>query len=524
MFTIRLYNFNKKPNSTAVPAVAGTSYSCTMKTVSSLLSPVIDIADTKQTGAIPLFNYAYIADFDRYYFIDDVSWSQGIWSLSMHTDVLASFRQDIRNSRQYVLRSASMYDEDIPDSLYMTKASSYGKSFSKSEYAGTGSYPNGVRYYRPKNGGTGVTSQYFNGTYTDGEFVVGIVGNNTAGVTYYSFSNSGYKNLISQITTLVPSDATDASASVINSIVDPLQYVTSVRWFPAVINPSGTTVTSLTIGGYPITLSPGGRTLDASDVIAYYCSIDIPTRSDMRPYMKLSPFREISLVFQPFGVIPLDSTKLYNSSSVLVEWIIDYTTGAAVLNVYRGTQSYLNREGLIYSTSTEYGVEIPLSTLKMDWKAGLAISAMQWLGQKAGWSSGPTGEQVLDGLIADGTVTSADLEAAGINVDATVKPKSMYDTVMDFAASALGQLSTTGAIGSFLGYMFEKPRIEAWFNYQVEYDDERFGRPLYQTVRLENLDGYTICQNPMINFTYKHPLEMEQIAIYRMLSAGIYLE
>lgn len=522
MFTIKLYKFNKKPNSTAVPAVAGTSYSCTMKTVSSLLSPVIDIADTKQTGAIPLFNYAYIADFDRYYFIDDVSWSQGIWSLSMHVDVLGSFRQDIRNSRQYVLRSASMYDDNIPDTLYMTKASSYGQSFEMSEYAGTGSYPNGVRYYLPRTGGSGITSSYFNSAYTSGEFVVGIVGNNTAGVTYYSFSNSGYKDLINKITTLVPSSATDVSAALANSIVDPLQYVTSVRWFPDVENPNGTNFTSITIGGYPITLSPGGRTLDASDVIAYYCTVDIPTRSDMRSYMKLAPFRELSLVFQPFGVIPLDSAKLYNSDSVLVEWIIDYTTGSAVLNVYRGTQSYGNREGLIYSTSTEYGVDIPISTLKMDWKAGLAISAMQWLGQKAGWSAGPTGEQVLDGLIAEGAVTQADLNAAGISVDIT--SKSMYDTVMDFSAAALGQLSTTGAIGSFLGYMYNKPRVEAWFNYQVEYDDERFGRPLYQKVLMGNLSGYAICQSPTISFTVKHPLEMEQIAVYRMLSSGIYLE
>lgn len=527
MFEIILYKFNKKPNSTAVPVSAGTSYQCSMKTVSSLLSPVIDVADTKMTGAIPLFNYAYIPDFDRYYFIDDVSWSQGIWSLSIHVDVLGSFRSDIRNSRQYILRSASRYDENIPDTLYMTKASSYGKSFEVSEYEGITSgsgrkYPNGVRFFFPKNNSYGYTSTYFNCSYTDGDFVVGIVGNNTAGVTYYSFDNRAYKELISKITTLVPSSATDVSSALANSIVDPLQYVVSVRWFPQVITSSGTKVTNITIGGYPVDLNYGGYVLDASDVISYHCTVDIPTRSDMRAYMKLSPFRELSLVFQPFGVIPLDSTKLYNSSSILIEWIIDYTTGSAVLNVYRGTQTYENREGLIYSTSTEYGVDVPISTLKLDWKAGLAISAMQWLGQKTGWSSGPTGEQVLDGLIAEGAVTQADLDAAGIKTDITAQ--SMYNTVMDFSAAALGQLSTTGAIGSFLGYMYNKPRVEAWFNYQVEYDDDRFGRPLYQTVLLSNLSGYTVCQSPTITFTVKNPLEMEQIAVLRMLSSGVYLE
>lgn len=493
-----------------------------MKTFSSILSPTIEIADTKGTGEIPLFNYAYIRDYDRYYFIDDISWSEGIWSISMHTDILASFRTDIRSSRQYVLRSASRYDDSISDTLYMTKAVGYSRSMSQSEYAGISGFPNGVNYYLYNNTSiTGSTSNYFNEAYTSGEFVVGIIGNNTSGVTYYAFTNNGYKDFINKITTFEPSTMTDVSGPLGNAIFDPVQYITSVKWYPDVYY-NTTTTTSIKLAGYTITLGVGGHVINPSDVVAYYAYIDVPEPDVNRKYLKLSPFREVNLIFQPFGSIPLDTTKLFNSDSVLVEWLMDFCTGQAILNVYRGEEQYRTADGLIYTTTADYGVDIPISTLKMDWKAGLALSAMQWISSKAGWSSGPTGETVLDGLIADGTVTQADLTAAGITTATT--PKSMYDTVMDFSAAALGQLSTAGAIGSFLGYMYGKPKIEVWFNYQVAYDDSRFGRPLYQTAILSELSGYVICQSPTITFSANHPLEAEQIGILRMLSSGIYLE
>ena len=71
MFTIRMYNFNKKLNSTKKPNVVGTSFSCEMKTSSSILFPVVEIRTSNNNRQIPLYNYAYIQEFQRYYWIDD---------------------------------------------------------------------------------------------------------------------------------------------------------------------------------------------------------------------------------------------------------------------------------------------------------------------------------------------------------------------------------------------------------------------------------------------------------------------
>ena len=61
----------------------------------SALTLEIDIEKTN-----PLkynYNYMYIGEFNRYYFIDDISSVvTGIWTISARVDVLMSFKNDIR--------------------------------------------------------------------------------------------------------------------------------------------------------------------------------------------------------------------------------------------------------------------------------------------------------------------------------------------------------------------------------------------------------------------------------------------
>lgn len=62
----------------------------------SIISPVILIEAADISG----YNYAYIPEFDRYYFIEDItSVRTGLWRLRMTVDVLQSFADDILNLR-----------------------------------------------------------------------------------------------------------------------------------------------------------------------------------------------------------------------------------------------------------------------------------------------------------------------------------------------------------------------------------------------------------------------------------------
>ena len=65
---IYLSTTGKKANSTAVINFTGiTPYSCFLKTPSSVEHPIVIL-----TNLLPNAKYAYIPDFGRYYFVEDI--------------------------------------------------------------------------------------------------------------------------------------------------------------------------------------------------------------------------------------------------------------------------------------------------------------------------------------------------------------------------------------------------------------------------------------------------------------------
>ena len=67
-------------------------------------------------SSLASFNYMYIADFGRYYFIDDiVSINQGIWEVSGHVDVLETYKTAILANKAIVKRQQSKYNLYLDD-------------------------------------------------------------------------------------------------------------------------------------------------------------------------------------------------------------------------------------------------------------------------------------------------------------------------------------------------------------------------------------------------------------------------
>ena len=158
-----MYQFNKKINSTRKPTAAGDSFSCEMKESSSILFPVVEIRTGNSNSIIPLYNYAYISEFNRYYWIDDIVYDMGYWTKSLHCDALASFRKEILNTKQYVIRAYSEQDNTIADSLYLTKAGTSLDEVDWESYQGIAGDANKV--YVNANGVT-TTKSYFNVSFT----------------------------------------------------------------------------------------------------------------------------------------------------------------------------------------------------------------------------------------------------------------------------------------------------------------------------------------------------------------------
>lgn len=85
---------------------------------SSIVDPIILVECDNPITA----NYAYIAEFNRYYYITDiVSVRNGLWRITMHTDVLKTFSEGILGSPCVVGKSSNRFNMYLNDSSYKLK-------------------------------------------------------------------------------------------------------------------------------------------------------------------------------------------------------------------------------------------------------------------------------------------------------------------------------------------------------------------------------------------------------------------
>lgn len=135
---VSFYNFPKRRNSTARPSAPPVELAGTMPGELDINSPVLllDSAPDK-----PGYNYARIAELGRYYFIDDWVYSGGKWRVSLSIDPMATYREAIVNSTQYVLRSSSASNGELTDAMYSTTyMSSYAGVLFNVPWSATGCY------------------------------------------------------------------------------------------------------------------------------------------------------------------------------------------------------------------------------------------------------------------------------------------------------------------------------------------------------------------------------------------------
>ncbi len=86
-------------------------FSGTLKQESSVINPTIVIELENPSS----FNYMYIPEFNRYYYIDDiVSVRNGLWRISGKVDVLNSFKNHIRSCPIIISNT-----EDVESESYM---------------------------------------------------------------------------------------------------------------------------------------------------------------------------------------------------------------------------------------------------------------------------------------------------------------------------------------------------------------------------------------------------------------------
>lgn len=86
---------------------------CVLKESTSILRPVIRI---RTNSDITGYNYMFISEFSRYYFIDDiVSIHNDVWEVSGHVDVLETYATEIKANTAVIKRQQNLYNLYLDD-------------------------------------------------------------------------------------------------------------------------------------------------------------------------------------------------------------------------------------------------------------------------------------------------------------------------------------------------------------------------------------------------------------------------
>lgn len=86
---------------------------CKIKDDCSILNPTLII----KIDSVD-YNYAYIPEFNRYYYIDDiVTLNSRLKEISCSVDVRQSYREQLRNTSAIIARNERYYNQYIPDNM-----------------------------------------------------------------------------------------------------------------------------------------------------------------------------------------------------------------------------------------------------------------------------------------------------------------------------------------------------------------------------------------------------------------------
>lgn len=388
MITCELYMFQKRRNSTKTPSFSPNTVMNGEIKHSFSPSALMIKFDFGAVLAPPVYNYAHIPLFnDRYYYITDWNYAEGMWIASLVVDVLATYKLSIGSSTQYVSRAYSQWDPGLIDTTYST------------------TNENMLRDSRIMSAPDfwGANVQGSNGLVVIG--TVGATSYNLGATTYYAMSMATARAFLNSLLSGIAwagINVTEISQELQKALINPMQYIVSAKWFP--INADsfvqGAATTSISLGYWSFNLSGTAHILNtvSASMVSRQSELQIPKNPQSLgggataarlQYLNLSPFAEYTFKFLPFGIFTLDGTDLFNQEYLGIKVDANLITGDAILKLavrdFDSGYAFESRPILNYQGAI--GVELPVAQITMDagkWKNALAAGGFSAIGTLAG--------------------------------------------------------------------------------------------------------------------------------------------
>lgn len=460
----RFFTVNKKRNSTK-QGTGGATYDIILKEGCSVINPVI-MLKWPGTGSPVIYNGVRIEAWDRYYWIDNWTYTDRQWIASCSVDVLATYKSDIGNSEFLILRAADDYDENVSDALALPIM------------------PPEIRKLTH-------LSLNWAQTINDGYFIISVTGagsTSTTGLVYFQVNATTLQLLVRQIFGQAASewsggnfgstigDAFKEFGRILNvAVTNPTAFINSIMWVPFEFPTSGSAFINL--GAFATNVTGGlvtGTKYVMSDSMSFQYSGD--------PWENMPPFANYQFGFLPFGVFDLDAAAIMEAQGEISFFVtVDPISGIGTLEVRTGTG---NQSRNLVTKTAQVGIPIQFG--------GNSISAASLL----------QGAATLNDYINSGDATAL---AGFLNSAAAVVQPNVI---------------TSGSSGGLAG-IWEAPWLQIEKFPHTPIDNDHSGKPLCTVDAILLHEGYLKCADGDISIAGT-PDEAAQIAAF--LTGGFYYE
>lgn len=467
MISVMLFKgFAKDANSTRQPVsgsgAVGTPFQCEIFEPCSVLAPVIKLrypgTDLQSQG----YNYAHIPIWGRYYWITDQIFQEGFWYVHLSVDVLASWKEGIGASIQYVLRSSSNYVPSITDLKYPTLAET------RSRYSS-------------------VTTP-FKWKISEGTFIVGIANSdpNFGAIHYSALTLTQFQQLLQFLLSTDSYMGTgildDMSLDTAKIILNPIQYIVSCKWYPFSIRPAESGTIKIgwwtsAVADHPLPLYEGSyirqETITFTTIPKHPQSSETQGGSE-REYLNSEPYSRYQVWLPPIGFIDIPASMMMYANYFRATYQIDMITGISIIRLLSSDQDLRQCEMVL--NGVQAGIDIPLAQIAQDWRAN-AMEAVQ-------------------------NFTVKDIG----NVITNIAEAALGYFVLGTAPAS----GASGTPGNLAAYNFD-PYIQITYTPIASTNRELFGQPLCANTQISTLSGFVQCMDAHIAISGATKQEIDEI-------------
>ena len=288
-FEVKFGKSDKRINSTKIPTLSE-GVQCVLKSGTSVENPTFILQNVAPFD----WNVAYCETFGRYYFINDVTYVESTYEISCTCDYLASYKDEILSNTAYVARAASLFDENLSDTLFPTSASTTIQQAVSSDF----------------------------GFSNQGSIILTTAGKN--GNAFHALSPSQFSALCNYLYSSTFIDAltdwTKIGDVITKQVFNTDDYIISACWVPVSI---GGGSDSISLG--PIDGCGAGTAISNGKIWGTVVTVTAPNHPQVEnfKYRNIEPFSKYNLSIPYIGTIPIDGSFIKTDRTISIGMYMD---------------------------------------------------------------------------------------------------------------------------------------------------------------------------------------------------------